>query len=122
MMPNHLRNQPSFAHKLWRLKEELELTELNEQIYRMRKRLALSKFFDTYTTAQAHARSLRDENVATKQARKGRRRNRDSRADPVAPKARVATSVQNRFVDLLFSETITTCTSLTTVVVVVLQI
>jgi hypothetical protein len=60
------------------LKEEFELTELSEQIYRLRKRLALSEFFDTYTAAQAQAHSLlhmdNDEQVTIKQAGKRRRR------------------------------------------------
>jgi hypothetical protein len=55
-----------------------------------------------------------DEQVATKQAVKKRRRNRNSRIGPPARKARIATSVQNRFVDLLFPETANTGESLTT--------
>jgi hypothetical protein len=48
---NRLRNLPSFTHKLLLLKEELELNELNEQIYKLRKKIALAEFFDTYSAA-----------------------------------------------------------------------
>jgi hypothetical protein len=117
--PTHLQNLSSFAHKLWLLKEDLQLTELNQQIYRLRKRLALSEFFDTYTTAQDHGRySLRgddddDDNATNTPLAKRRRRDRKTKAGPIIRKAQSATSVQNRFVDLLFPETVATGASLT---------
>jgi hypothetical protein len=120
--PKRLRNGPSLGHKLLLLKEELELTELSEQIYRLRKRLALAEFFTTYSAAQAQAQAQARSGpngedggcVSNKPARKRRRRNRSSQYTPAARKDRVATSVQNRFVDLLFSETANTGASLTT--------
>jgi hypothetical protein len=50
---NRLRNLSFLAYTLLLLKEELELTELSEQIYRLRKRLALAEFFATYSVVQA---------------------------------------------------------------------
>jgi hypothetical protein len=80
MKPKRLRTGPPLAHKLLLLKEELELTELSEQIYRLRKRLALAEFFATYSAAQAHAGSFPigedGECSSNKPARKRRRRNR----------------------------------------------
>lgn len=116
--PKYLRTGPPLAHKLLLLKEELKLTELSEQIYRLRKRLALAEFYTTYSAAQAQADSSTigedGEYLSNKPARKRRRRNRSSHFTPAARKARVASSVQKRFVDLLFPETVTISASLTT--------
>jgi len=79
--PNHLQKLPLFIYKLWLLKKELELTELSEQIYRLRKRLALSKFFDVYTDAQtyvySHLHGEDGENVIDEPPAKRRRRDRN---------------------------------------------
>lgn len=47
-IPKHLTDQPESMRKLWLLKEELILTEANEQIYRLRKRLTLAEFSHAY--------------------------------------------------------------------------
>jgi hypothetical protein len=47
-IPKHLTDQPDSMRKLWLLKEELDLTKANEQIYRLRKRLTLAEFSHAY--------------------------------------------------------------------------
>ncbi|KIV92549.1 hypothetical protein, variant [Exophiala mesophila] len=48
IIPKHLTDQPDSMRKLWLLKEELVLTESNEQIHRLRKRLTLAEFSHAY--------------------------------------------------------------------------
>ncbi|KAJ4517949.1 hypothetical protein HRR75_003170 [Exophiala dermatitidis] len=48
IIPKHLTDQPDSMRKLWLLKEELVLTEANEQIHRLRKRLTLAEFSHAY--------------------------------------------------------------------------
>lgn len=79
------------------LRNELEVTEIGEQMYRFRKRLALSRFFDLYEFAQENPLFFLQEdsktiqefsrNVTSKRASR-----RDSR-------------VLNRIVDLMFPNT-----------------
>ena len=47
------------------LRNELEVTEIGEQIYKFRKRLALSRFFDLYDMAQKNPSSFLEEDAET---------------------------------------------------------
>ena len=62
-LDDQLQRLPRSARTLQDLKQELEITDAGEQLFRLRKRVALAQFYDVYMNAQANPRtfSLRDE-------------------------------------------------------------
>jgi hypothetical protein len=104
IIPNHLENQPASTQKLWLLKEELNLNELDKQIHRFRKRLGLAEFFNTYIVcALRYVETKRT--AAIKQVAKNLRRRRDMKTNPGARNSHPDRSVLSHFVDLLFPNT-----------------
>jgi hypothetical protein len=105
IIPNHLENQPVSTQKLWLLKEELNLNELDKQIHRFRKRLGLAEFFSTYDVcALRYAETKRT--AATEQVAKKLRRGYDVKTNLGARNSYRDRSVLSHFVDLLFPNTI----------------
>lgn len=88
---------PMTAQMLLTLRNDLELTEIEEQLYRFRKRLALCRFFDIYQSAQEHPESFLQ---ATAETMEGPSRNGMSKQG-FGMKSRVL----NRIVDLMFPKT-----------------
>jgi hypothetical protein len=107
IIPERLRDEPHSTQMLWFLKEELELIGLDEQIFRLRKRLTLAEFFDTYAAAQADTRMLSaaegKANFAAKRlAGKGsRKRGLDRQEGRNSHHNRL---VLSHFIDLLFPD------------------
>lgn len=101
IIPHHLENQPDSTQKLWLLKEELNLNELDKQIHRFRKRLGLAEFFNTYVVcALRYVETKRT--AATEQVGKNLRRGHDVKTNPGARNSHHHRSVLSHFVDLLF--------------------
>jgi hypothetical protein len=104
IIPNRLEDQPASTQKLWLLKEELNLNELDKKIHRFRKRLSLVEFFNTYDDcALQYAETKRT--AATEQVAKKPRRGRNVKANPGARNSHGGRSVQSHFVDILFPNT-----------------
>ena len=104
IIPNHLENQPASTQKLWLLKEELNLNKLDKQIHRLRKRLGLAEFFNTYVVcALRYVETKRT--AATEQVAKNLRRGRNVKTNPGARNSHCDRSVLCHFVDLLFPNT-----------------
>ena len=85
------------AHILSALRTELEVTEIGEQMCRLRKRLALSQFFDLYEFAQNNPSSLLQIDQKTMQP--------PSRHITSKQAPRQNSRVLNRIVDLMFPYT-----------------
>jgi hypothetical protein len=85
------------AQILSMLRNELEITEIGEQLYRFRKRLAQSRFFEFYEVAQKHPEPFLQ---ATSQTTEGPSRNVMSKQA-----SRLKSRVLNRIVDLMFPDT-----------------
>lgn len=104
IIPKHLENQPASTQKLWLLKEELNLNELDKQIHRFRKRLGLAEFFNTYVVcALRYVETKRT--AATEQVAKKLRRGHAVKTNPGARNSYRDRSVLSHFVDLLFPNT-----------------
>ena len=92
------------AQVLPHLRQELEATELGELLCRFRKRIALSRFYDFYAKAQ--------DNPYTFLSRKSPITRKNGRQSPNnlirEQNPRLATLVQSRIVDLMFSTTVLT--------------
>lgn len=78
------------------LRNELEVTEIGEQMYKFRKRLALSRFFDLYDVAQKNPLSFLEEDAETIQ---------ESSRNMTSNAPRLDSRVLNRIVDLMFPTT-----------------
>jgi hypothetical protein len=88
------------------LREELEMNSAGEQLFRLRRRVALAQFYDDYTRAQADPHSFlypEQKNVSVKSLTATRKRKRASSPD-VAKRCgnKRSTLVHNRVVDLMF--------------------
>jgi hypothetical protein len=106
-IPNHLEDQPFYTQRLWLLKEQLELVELNEQIFRLHKRLALAEFFNIYVAAQIDIRILFREGKVNVPKQRTRKRGRKRDANSLeAGNSHCNRMVLNRFIDLLFPNAI----------------
>ena len=79
------------------LRNKLDITEVGEQLYRFRKRLAQSRFFESYETAQKHPERFLQ---AASETTQGRSRNVMSKQA-----SRLNSRVLNRIVDLTFPDT-----------------
>lgn len=92
------------ARALSSLRNELEDTEMGEQICRFHKRIALSRFYDFYEMAKEHPSCLLAQGPSMIEGT-----NRPSADDPIRKQApRLASVVLNRIVDLMFSNTVLT--------------
>ena len=85
------------AQILSMLRNELEVTQIGEQMCRFRKRLALSQFFDVYEFAQKNPSSVLQEDSKTRQGTS------DYTTSKQAP--RQSSQVLNRVTDLMFPYT-----------------
>lgn len=100
VIPEYLRTCPPSVQKLWLLKEELGQTELNEQIFWMRKRMNLAEFFKTYDFAQADVLRVQDLSQRAELARE----RQENAPKPRHRSSRYKKLMINRFIDLLFLE------------------
>ena len=85
------------AQILSTLRNELEVTEIGDQLCRFRKRLALSQFFDVYEFAQSRPSSFLQEHSTTRQETSGHTTSKQ------AP--RQSSQVLNCIVDIMFPYT-----------------
>ena len=85
------------AQMLSMLRNELELTEIGEQLYRFRKRLAQSQFFEFYELAQKHPEPYLEVSSVTTEP--------PSRNMISKQASRLKSRVLNRIVDLMFPNT-----------------
>ncbi len=99
-IPKHLAGQPDSMRQLWLLKEELNLTEKNERIYRLRKRLTLAEFSYAYDSCALQYM----ENMSSPQRPRSRPGQRVSKTlmGREARNAQHKRAAMDHFVDLLF--------------------
>jgi uncharacterized protein YukE len=115
-LDDQLRRLPRSARALQDLKQELEITDAGEQLFRLRKRVALAQFYDVYTNAQANPRTFlskgRDAKLSvdtlTAIGKRKRKRKRKSSfgGDSGGRRHRLSTLVQNRIIDVMFPDTL----------------
>jgi hypothetical protein len=89
------------------LREELEMSSAGEQLYRLRRRVALTQFYNDYTCAQAdpHGFLYPDQNreLSVKSLTATRKRKKASSSNVIKSCGnRLSTLVHNRIVDLMF--------------------
>ncbi|ERF68058.1 hypothetical protein EPUS_09458 [Endocarpon pusillum Z07020] len=95
------------AGRFQALREELEISNAGEQLYRLRRRVALAQFYNDYTHAQADPYAFlypeRNEELSLESLKPTRKRKRTSWSN-VAKRRRVrlSTLIHNRVVDLMF--------------------
>jgi hypothetical protein len=84
------------------LRQELEMSSVGEQLYRLRRRVALAQFYNNYTNAQADPHGFlypnQNEELSMKYLTATRKRKRGAKKHG----NRLATLVHNRIVDLMF--------------------
>ena len=85
------------AQMLTMLRNELELSEIGEQLHKFRKRLAQSRFLDFYLLAQKHPESFLQANAETTEG--------PSRNGMTKQGFGMKSRVLNRIVDLMFPDT-----------------
>ncbi|KIW36732.1 uncharacterized protein PV06_11028 [Exophiala oligosperma] len=99
-IPKHLTDQPDSIRQLWLLKEKLDLTEANEQISRLRKRLTLADFSQAYDLCASQYLNMKS-GIRRPRSRPGQQ---DSKT-PAGGEARNSQhkrAAMDHFVDLLF--------------------
>lgn len=90
------------ARALSNIRDELEVAEIGEQLYRFRKRVALSYFYDFYEIAQENpSHFLSRDYLARRDTKRSLAYNIIRRQTP-----RIASLVLNRIVDMIFSDTV----------------
>jgi len=84
------------------LRQELEMSSVGEQLYRLRRRVALAQFYNDYTNAQADPHGFlypnQNEELSMQYLTATRKRKRGAKKHG----NRLATLVHNRIVDLMF--------------------
>jgi len=89
------------------LREELEMSSAGEQLYRLRRRVALAQFYNDYTNAQADPHEFlypgQNKEVLVKSLTANRKRKRASTSHVIKRRGnKLSTLVHNRVVDLMF--------------------
>jgi hypothetical protein len=98
---------PDGISRFQALREELEISSIGEQLYRLRRRVALVQFYNDYTNAQAdpygflYAGQNKDFSVKSLIATRKRKR-KSSSYGAKRRSNRLATLVHNHIVDLMF--------------------
>jgi hypothetical protein len=96
---------PRMDYSFRALRTELEMSSAGEQLYKLRRRVALAQFFDVYTRAQAdpHAFLYPEQNKELlKSSARARKRKRPSPKGAKKYGNRLSTLVHNRIVDLMY--------------------
>jgi hypothetical protein len=110
-LDDQLRRLPRSARALQDLKQELVIPDAGEQLFMLRKRVALARFYDVYTNAQANPHTFlsrgRDEVLLVETlTATGKRKRKSSSGVSAGRRDRLSTLVQNRIIDVMFPDTL----------------
>jgi hypothetical protein len=96
---------PRMDYSFRALRTELEISSAGEQLYRLRRRVALAQFFNDYTSAQADPHAFlypEQKKESLKSSATARKRKRSSPKGAKKYGNRLSTLVHNRIVDLMY--------------------